>query len=550
VTDGRDAVPAPAPAVVFRGVAKAFGACLANADVTFSVAQGEIHALVGENGAGKSTAMKLLYGLHSIDAGEILVSGKPYAPKTPRDAIARGIGMVHQHFMLAGPFSGLDNIVLGAEPGFTMARFLPEWLRPIRRRAARERLVSLARENQFAVDFDAPVATLPVGVQQRLEILKLLYRDVDVLILDEPTAVLTPPEVEELFTNLKRLKARGKTIILITHKLNEVLAHADTVTVMRRGTVVGSRPTVGATEQGLAEMMVGRPVKLTATLPPSKVKADAAPALKVEGLSLSRGRGKPKLDGLTLAVRPGEILGIAGVEGNGQSALLSLIIDPASHFRGRGAQGLKVTAGSLEILGRDARRLGARAVRDLPGRVGVVPEDRHSQGLVLGFDLTANFVLGHHHRTPYARAGFLSRRSVRRELELAIKEFDVRPADPQATAGSLSGGNQQKVILAREFDGAPRLLLCAQPTRGVDVGSIEFIHERIIQAREAGCAVLLVSSALEEVTALSDRIVVFFEGRITGEFRRGEADERTLGRFMCGGGEAAGGRVAEGAGRG
>lgn len=508
-------------AVELRSVSKRFGDCVANRDVSLKVRAGTVHALVGENGAGKSTCMKMLYGLYRPDGGQILVGGLPVEFRTPRDAIKRRIGMVHQHFMLAYPHTGLDNILLGAEPAKKGFGWLPAPFRPIDREAAHREIKALAEAYRFQVDLTKPVAGLPVGVQQRLEILKLLYRDVEVLILDEPTAVLTPAEVQELLQNLKRLKAEGKTIIIITHKLREVLAFADDVTVIRRGEVVGTLPVKDATESSLAAMMVGRAVELTAKVP--KLGALGAPGLSLENVWRVEPGEKPRLKNVTFDVRAGEIVGICGVEGNGQTELLKLVTSPRRHYQ----------SGDLRILGRDARDLSARSVRALG--VGIVPEDRQAQGLLLDSDLTANFLLGLQRAAPFVKRGLIQTKELARRLAEAIRRFDVRPATPSALARGLSGGNQQKLILARELELAPALFICAQPTRGVDVGSIEFIHEQIVAARQRGAAVLLVSSALEEIQALSDRILVFYEGEVVREFARGEADEKRLGKYMGGG---------------
>jgi simple sugar transport system ATP-binding protein len=529
---GRPAGATP-PAVELIGLAKQFGDCVANRDVTLSVPRGTIHALVGENGAGKSTAMSMLYGLIRPDAGEIRIDGRRLELRSPRDAARAGIGMVHQHFMLAGPVSGLDNILLGAEPAPAAGwvRLLPPPLRPIDRRGARARLEALAAEQRFAVDLDAPVETLPVGVQQRLEILKLLFRDAGILILDEPTAVLTPQETDELFQNLRRFRDAGKTIIIITHKLREVMSLADDVTVLRRGEVVAQRKRSETSEAELAALMVGRAVRLTAEAPPPPRLG--APALAVERLTARRGRGKPALADVSLAVRGGEIVGVAGVEGNGQSELLAILSDPRAAFSARGGRRrLHATDGTLAVLGADARRDSARRV--LERGVGVVPEDRLHQGLVVDFDLTRNFALGLQRLPEFSWRGLVRGAALLRRTREVIARFDIRPTDPAALAGSLSGGNQQKLVIARAFERRPRLLICAQPTRGVDVGAIEMIHAQLLAARAAGTAVLLVSSSLEEIMALSDRIVVLYEGRIAGVFARGEADEARLGAAMGG----------------
>ena len=518
------------PAVELRSVTKTFGAVCASRAVSLSIAKGSIHAIIGENGAGKSTAVNMLYGMFAPDSGEILVNGSVRAWRSPRDAAQAGIGMVHQHFMLAGRCSGLDNIILGTEPAHARWRFIPNWVRPIDRTVAKQRLESLALANQLKVDLDRCVEDLPVGMQQRLEILKLLYRDSRVLILDEPTAVLTPQEVAQLFATLRRLRDEGRSIILITHKLKEVLSLADQISVMRRGQVVGHVSPLEATEDSLAALMVGRSVTLKAEPP-------AAPVRQGSALELSRvtlaGRGaKPLLADVSFSVARGEVVGIAGIEGNGQSELLKLIADPASYF-GKGARrGQNKAVGEVSILGQDGWQLHTAQIRALG--VGIVPEDRHRQAMVLGFDLAANFLLGRQRTTPFARGGILQKKVLDTRLREAMRSYDVRPLDPTALAKSLSGGNQQKVVMARELDQNPALFICAQPTRGVDVGAIEFIHSRILAARAAGCGVLLISSELSEIQSLSDRILVMYEGRIVAEYERDEADEFVLGRDMGG----------------
>lgn len=514
------------PACEMRGVDKSFGAVKASCGLSFQVAAGTIHAIIGENGAGKSTAVKMLYGMLRPDAGEVRLNGARVSLRSPRDAAAAGVGMVHQHFMLAGPHSGLDNIVLGTQKSGFFAGFLP-----VNRRQALVQLQELAKTYGFQVDFEQPVADLPVGVQQRLEILKLLYRQARILILDEPTAVLTPQESDELFANLRRLRAEGRTVIVITHKLKEVMRLADAVTVLRAGCVVAERRIAETTEAELAALMVGRHVHLTVDVPPPPPLG--APALAVQHLTVSRRGEKPVLSDVSLAVHAGEIVGIAGVEGNGQSELLALLADPRDLFHPRWGAGRACRAqGTVDILGRPANTLPARLVRKLG--VGLVPQDRQVQGLILNFDLLRNFVLGLHREAAFARAGVMKWGAIGRRFAQVAESFDIRPRIASAAAKSLSGGNQQKVVIARAFERQPRLLIAAQPTRGVDVGSIEFIHGKIMAARQTGAGVLLVSSSLEEVMALSDRILVMFEGRISAEFARGQADEATLGRFMGG----------------
>ena len=517
-------------ALELRGLAKAFGSCVANRNVTFAVRKGSIHALIGENGAGKSTAMKMLYGLYKPDAGQIFVDGVERKWRSPKDAKAAGIGMVHQHFMLAEPISAINNIVLGDEPCKPRWRWLPRFLRPIDHASARVGLASIIAKDDVDLDLDQPAGTLPVGMQQRLEIFKLLYRDAKILVLDEPTAVLTPREVEELFSNLRRLRDQGKTILIITHKLREVLALSDTITVIRRGEVIQTLETKATNEQQLADLMVGRAVTLKVHIPP-QVKTSDTPSLVVSKLTLPVRKGRARLNDLSLQVKPGEVLGIAGVEGNGQSELLHVLIDPARFFKPSGDQ--LQASGALSMLGNDAKHLTAREVRDLG--VGIVPEDRHKEGLLLPASVARNFLLGHHWTKENTSMGIIRWQKNLAATKAAIKEFDIRPETPETTAGGLSGGNQQKVVIAREFRRSPSLFVFSQPTRGVDVGSIEFIHSKIIAARTAGHAVLLISSSLEEIIALSDRILVMYEGRINGEFKRGGCSEADIGKLMGGG---------------
>ena len=486
-------------AVELRGLTKQFGNVLANAGVNLQVQPGTIHGVIGENGAGKSTAMKMLYGIFPPDAGAILVHGQKCVWTSPADAISAGIGMVHQHFMLAGPYSALDNILLGAEP----VRF-----GVIERKRARTRLEALARQYELPVDLTQPVEQLPVGVQQRVEILKLLYRDAKILILDEPTAVLTPQETSVLFQHLKMLRDEGKTVLLITHKLKEVMAFTDHVTVLRDGRVTGEMPTAQTNPNELANLMVGRQVTLSIEVAPARPRPE--PALEVTGLN-----------GVSLSVRRGEIVGIAGVEGNGQSELLQAIL----HRECR-------TAGTVKVLDKDVTSWPAAMIRDLG--VAVIPEDRQHEGLLLARPLSENFLLGLQRSAAFSRAGFLRTGSLQQAATVAVEEYDVRPRELTILAGKLSGGNQQKLIVAREFQRQPQLLIAAQPTRGVDVGAIEFIHQRIVRARDGGAGVLLVSFELDEILTLSDRILVMYEGRIVAEFRRGEVSERELGLKMAG----------------
>jgi simple sugar transport system ATP-binding protein len=482
---------------------------LANDRVSIAVGPGSIHAIVGENGAGKSTAMRIAYGFYLADSGEILVDGKPHSLNTPHDAIALGIGMVHQHFMLVDTMTVTENIVLGAEPGSATALDL---------RGAGKRIRALSEEFHLAIDPGAIIETLSVGQQQRVELLKALYRDARILILDEPTAVLTPQEVEEFFQILRRMREQGKTVIIITHKLEEVLAISDEVTVMRDGRVIGRRRTSETNAAELACLMVGREVLLRVE---KKNANPGRPILRIRELSM-----KSRLNGISLEVRAGEIVGIAGVEGNGQTELieaLSGLIDRAE------------LSGSIEFDGKDISRMSARRRKELG--IAHVPEDRHRRGLLLDSSLAENSILGMHYRPPaVSRSGVLLDNSgIRARAGQIIQDFDVRPANAELPARALSGGNQQKLIIGREFELPPKLLLVSQPTRGVDIGAIEFIHRKLVALRDAGCAVLLVSAELEEVTALADRLMVIYDGRIVGEVDPALATKEEIGLMMTGG---------------
>lgn len=502
-------------AVELRELTKQFNGCVANAGVNLRVESGTIHGVVGENGAGKSTAMKMLYGIYRPDTGRIFINGKECVWNSPSAAIAHGIGMVHQHFMLAGPYSALDNILLGAEP-----------LRrgTIDREKARKQLETLARQYGLPVDWDCPVEQLPVGIQQRIEILKLLYRNANILILDEPTAVLTPQETNDLFSNLKKLRDEGKTILLITHKLKEVMSFTDHVTVFRAGKTTGNVKTSETSPQELANLMVGRKVVLNIDVPLANPRSE--PAIEVSNLSLSGAASgaRHKLANVSLCVKRGEIVGIAGVEGNGQSELLQAILHP------RDPQSR--TSGTVKFLDQDVTTFDALKIRDLG--VALIPEDRHRQGLLLEEPVSDNFLLGLQRTPAFSRSGFLSVKNLKQTATQAIEEYDVRPRSLTIPAGRLSGGNQQKLIIAREFQRRPAVLIAAQPTRGVDVGAIEFIHRRIVRARDEGTGVLLISFELEEILTLSDRILVMYEGRIVAEFKRGQVSERELGLKMGG----------------
>ena len=504
--------------IELREISKRFGAVQANDRVSITVAPGSIHAVVGENGAGKSTAMRIAYGFYTPDSGEILIDGKPVRISTPADAIALGIGMVHQHFMLVDTMTVAENIVLGAEPGTAVSLDLD---------AAASRIRALSDEFALAVNPAAVIEDLSVGQQQRVELLKALYRNATLLILDEPTAVLTPQEVEEFFVILRGMRAQGKTVVIITHKLPEVLAISDDVTVMRDGRVVGRMKTKDTNAADLARMMVGRDVLLRVEKPAA---TPAGPALRVRDFSVTAADGHRLVDGVSFEVRAGEIVGVAGVEGNGQTELveaLAGLIDPAR------------VSGEVLLEGTSVAGLNARHRRE--HGIAHIPEDRHRRGLLLEFGLIENSILGVHYRPPataYLGHVFLDNSEIRRRTVDIISRFDVRPPNPDLPARALSGGNQQKLIIGRELELRPKLLLVSQPTRGVDIGAIEFIHRKLVALRDAGCAILLVSAELEEVTSLSDRLLVIHKGKIAGEVNPAVATSEQIGLLMMQGGQA------------
>lgn len=497
------------PAIELVGIEKRFGAVHANRAVSFAVAKGTIHGIVGENGAGKSTLMSILYGYYQADSGEILVGGKQVAIPDSQSAIALGIGMVHQHFMLVDTFSVLENVVLGIEGGRLLGPALAK---------ARSELQRLARDYALEVDPDAIVGELAVGLQQRVEILKALYRGAEILILDEPTGVLTPQEADHLFRILGSLKAEGKTIILITHKLREIMDVTDSVTVMRQGAVVGTVRTAETSKPQLAELMVGRKVELTARRGSG---TPGAVVLQADGLGYTDERGFKLVKDLSLTVRAGEIVGIAGVAGNGQSELIEML-----------AGIRRPDSGTIRLNGRDLAGTGTRARRALG--IAHVPEDRNRMGLVTAFAARESAILGYHRDPAINRGPFFSPGAILARCREFMARFDVRPQDPDLRTALFSGGNQQKIVLAREIARDPALLLIGQPTRGVDIGAIEFIHREILALRDAGKAILLISVELDEILALSDRILVMAEGRITGEMAHDRADERSLGLMMAG----------------
>jgi general nucleoside transport system ATP-binding protein len=502
------------PVLELRGITKQFPGVLANDHIDLDLRRREVHALLGENGAGKSTLMNILYGLYSPDEGHVLIDGRPVTISSPHDAIARGIGMVHQHFMLIPVMTVTENIVLASEP--THGGMVLDY------GTARRRVAELSQTFNFAIDPDARVEDITVGQQQRVEILKALYRNADILILDEPTAVLTPQEATELFAILKDLVKEGMSIIFISHKLNEVLEIADRVTVLRRGKKVDTIPRSGADETGLARMMVGREVLLRVEKKPA-VPGEAL--LGVRDLHVLDDRYLETVRGVTFDVRAGEIVGLAGVDGNGQTEL----IDSLAGLR-------KPVSGTVTVRGHDIVGAPARRVIDLG--VGHIPEDRQRRGLVLEFTLAENLALHEYREEPDSRFGWLFPRQMIRRARRLLQEFDVRGGTPFTRAASLSGGNQQKVVIAREVARDPSVLIAAQPTRGLDVGAIEFVHRRLVDARDAGKAVLLVSLELDEILSLSDRILVIYEGRIVGEYGP-DVTEETLGVAMTGGGSEA-----------
>ena len=496
------------PAIELVGIDKKFGSVHANKNINLSVGRGSIHGIIGENGAGKSTLMSILYGFYHADEGEIRIQGKPVSIRDSQAAIAAGIGMVHQHFMLVENFTVLENVMLGAEGGQLLAKGVA---------GARKELKRLETDYGLEVDPDAVIEELPVGSQQRVEILKALYRGADILILDEPTGVLTPAEADHLFRILQVLRDQGKTIILITHKLREIMAITDTVSVMRRGEMVATRKTIETTVAELAELMVGRRVLLRV----EKQEAKPGPVLlSVKNLTVKDGRGVTMVDDVSFDVRAGEIVGIAGVAGNGQSELLEAL-----------AGIRKPVSGEILIDGKPVEAADPALLRQLG--LAHIPEDRHHMGLVLKFEEYENSILGYHHDPRYGRGSMLDLDAIRKSAEEQIEKYDIRPPNARLKTANFSGGNQQKIVVAREIERDPKMLLIGQPTRGVDIGAIEFIHRRIIEMRDAGKAVLLVSVELDEIRSLSDRILVMFAGKVVGE-KPSDADEQTLGLMMAG----------------
>ncbi len=501
------------PIVQMKGIRKVFPGVVANDGIDLEIIPGEIHTLLGENGAGKTTLMNVLYGLYQPDAGEIYLRGRRVAIGDPNVAIALGIGMVHQHFMLIPPFTVAENIVLGDEP--RKGRIFIDMKKAIRD------VEAISEKYGLKVDPLVRVENISVGMQQRVEILKALHRGAEILILDEPTAVLTPQEVRELKMITDNLAAQGKAIIFITHKLKEVMAMSHRITVIRRGKVVGSVNPQETTPAALASMMVGREVLLQVEKGPAR---PGETLLSVENLKAANNRKLPALQGISFELRAGEILGIAGVDGNGQSELVEVIT------------GLrKATGGRLQIKGRDMTNKGPRQMAE--AGVAHIPEDRQKRGLILDFNVAENLILGSYFKRPFARGINLHYDRVYSHARELIKEFDVRTPHEKTPAKSLSGGNQQKVILAREFDMSPEILVAAQPTRGLDVGAIEFVHHLLVEQRDKGKAILLVSLELDEIMSLSDRIAVMYGGKIVGMVDAADADEEELGLMMAGGGQ-------------
>jgi simple sugar transport system ATP-binding protein len=503
--------PMSTPVVEMRGITVKFPGVVANDNVSIDVYSGEILALLGENGAGKTTLMNVLYGLYRPNEGEIRIRGERVSVSNPNDAIKLGIGMVHQHFMLIPPFTVAENIILGVEPVNAGGKLDMD-------KAIRD-VEELSNQYGLVVDPRARVENISVGMQQRVEILKALYRGAEVLILDEPTAVLTPQEVDELAGIMRSLIHQGKSIIFITHKLREVMAISDRVAVLRRGKCVGTGETQNTTAEELAQMMVGRKVVLSLEKEPARV-GDSV--LKVDNLHAKGSRNLPALKGVSFDVNAGEIVGIAGIEGNGQSEL----VETLTGLR-------KATSGHIYVNGIDVLNNQPRAL--IEKGVAHIPEDRQNRGLILDFTVAENFILRNYYKSPFARGINLDYREVHAHARELISEFDVRTPHENVPARSLSGGNQQKVVVARELSGEPRLLIASQPTRGLDVGAIEFVHRRLLAQRDQGKAILLVSLELDEVMSLSDRILVIYEGQIVGEMTASEATEGELGLLMAGG---------------
>ena len=501
------------PILELKNINKSFGHVQANKNINLKITQGTIHGIIGENGAGKSTLMSIVYGLYQADSGTISVSGKEIKLKSPRDSIESGIGMVHQHFMLVENFTVLENIVLGFEGEFVFGEKLKK---------AKQDLKNLCDTYKLNIDLDSVISDLSVGFRQRVEILKSLYRGAEIFILDEPTGVLTPQEVDELFKILRSLKEEGKTIVLITHKLNEIMDLTSEVSVMRQGEVVGHTKTTDTNKEKLAEMMVGRSVLLRLNKEEAKL-GDVV--FKVENLTVKDDLDVTRVKNVNLEIRAGEILGLAGVTGNGQTELLEAL----SGIR-------KVESGTIylndEKISDKDNLLDPRELKEKG--LAHVPEDRQRMGLVTDFKAYENLIFGYHDQEPYSKSSILKDNDILSYSKKVMEEYDVRPRSPQLITSNFSGGNQQKIILSRELNENPKILLVGQPTRGVDIGAIEFIHQRLIDMRDKGAAILLVSVELEEVLSLSDRILVMFDGNIVGERINKDVTDRELGLLMAG----------------
>ncbi|WP_379155359.1 ABC transporter ATP-binding protein [Paenibacillus sp. sgz5001063] len=500
---------AAAPVVELKQITKRFPGIVANDSISLTLEKGEIHALLGENGAGKSTLMNIVFGLYQPDEGSIEIGGKPVVIDNPNKAIELGIGMVHQHFKLVEPFTVTENIVLGMEPKKGLK---------IDYKSAAEQVRILSEQYGLQVNPNAKIYDISVGMQQRVEIMKTLYRGADILIFDEPTAVLTPQEITELMAIMKRLVAEGKSIILITHKLKEIMQISDRVTIIRRGKVIDTVKTADTNPNELAEKMVGRGVTFKVDKQPPRI---GETVLQLNNVSSKSKDGVPVLNGLSFDVKAGEILGIAGVDGNGQSELIQAIT------------GLrKIDSGSIAVSGKEISNLNPRKISEM--NVSHIPEDRHKHGLVLDFTVSENMVLETYYKSPYNQNGFLNKEVIDQHAEDLVKQFDVRTPSIENKARSLSGGNQQKAIIAREIDKNPTLLIAAQPTRGLDVGAIEFVQKQLIAQRDQGKAVLLISFELDEIMNVSDRIAVIYEGQIVGEVFPQDTNDQELGLMMAG----------------
>ena len=500
----------PEIALEMKNITKRFPLVVANDKVNFKVYKAEIHALVGENGAGKSTLMSILYGLYQADSGQIFIDGKKVNIANPNVAIDLKIGMVHQHFMLVPPLTVTENIILGMEPKKNNGLIDME--------KAIKSVEELSKSMGFKIDSKAKIENISVGIQQRVEIIKVLYRGAEILVMDEPTAVLTPQEVEELFEILRALKKQGKTIIFITHKLNEVKALSDRITVMRRGKVVGIKNTKDTNQEEIASMMVGRKVIFEIEKKPTNL---GKTALKVKKLKALNNKRLPAVNDISFEIKEGEILGFAGVEGNGQTELVEVItgLRPAS-------------SGKILLYDRDITNYSPRSIRE--DKIAHIPEDRRQRGIISNFTVAGNLILGSHYRQPFNKGLSLNFNVINNHANNLIKDFDIRPSDKDNLLKSLSGGNQQKVIVARELFGEPKLLIAAQPTRGLDVGSIEFVHQQILNERDKGKAILLISADLEEILSISDRIAVIYEGKIVKILDPKKTDEKELGLLMTG----------------